>query len=103
MRVLITGGAGFIGSHVADALLGGGHTVRALDSLSEQVHGSDCDRPGYLDPDNGNRAVDAWDIATVIMHAFMDGVDVPEDETAPEASNEVAPAGEGEPAGVSEA
>jgi len=58
---------------------------------------------GYLDPDNGNRAVDAWDIATVIMHAFMDGVDVPEDETAPEASNEVAPAGEGEPAGVSEA
>lgn len=34
MRVLITGGAGFIGSHLADELLAGGHTVHALDDLS---------------------------------------------------------------------
>ena len=38
MRVLITGGAGFIGSHLADALLESGHTVRALDNLDPQVH-----------------------------------------------------------------
>ena len=34
MRVLITGGAGFIGSHLADRLLADGHAVRALDNLS---------------------------------------------------------------------
>ncbi len=36
--VLITGGAGFIGSHLAKALLRAGHNVRILDSLIEQVH-----------------------------------------------------------------
>src|ERR1039458_2753845 len=34
MRVLITGGAGFVGSHLADELLARGHTVHALDDLS---------------------------------------------------------------------
>ena len=34
MRALVTGGAGFIGSHVADALLGAGYDVTALDDLS---------------------------------------------------------------------
>lgn len=37
-RVLITGGAGFIGRHVASALLRAGHSVRILDCLVEQVH-----------------------------------------------------------------
>jgi dTDP-L-rhamnose 4-epimerase len=45
--VLITGGAGFIGSHLADELLRAGHRVRALDSLVEQVHG-EAHRPAYL-------------------------------------------------------
>jgi dTDP-L-rhamnose 4-epimerase len=49
-RVLITGGAGFIGSHLADELLRAGNDVRALDVLVEQVHG-DMQRPAYLDPD----------------------------------------------------
>jgi dTDP-L-rhamnose 4-epimerase len=47
-RVLITGGAGFIGSHLADELLRAGYSVRALDVLVEQVHG-DSERPAYLD------------------------------------------------------
>jgi dTDP-L-rhamnose 4-epimerase len=51
MRILITGGAGFIGSHLADDLLQRGHQVRALDSLSPQVHGPDAVRPGYLHPE----------------------------------------------------
>ena len=34
MRVLLTGGAGFIGSHVADALVAGGHEVTVVDDLS---------------------------------------------------------------------
>jgi len=49
MRVLITGGAGFIGSHLADRLLADGHEVRALDNLDRQVH-PDGERPDYLDP-----------------------------------------------------
>jgi dTDP-L-rhamnose 4-epimerase len=50
-RILITGGAGFIGSHLADELLHQGYRVRVLDPLSPQVHGDGATRPGYLDPD----------------------------------------------------
>ncbi len=48
MRVLITGGAGFIGSHLADRLLAEGHEIRALDNLDRQVHPAG-ERPDYLD------------------------------------------------------
>jgi dTDP-L-rhamnose 4-epimerase len=46
-RVLITGGAGFIGSHLGDELLRSGDRVRSLDNLVEQVH-EDGERPTYL-------------------------------------------------------
>jgi dTDP-L-rhamnose 4-epimerase len=48
-RILITGGAGFIGSHLADHLLERGDEVRALDVLDPQVHGESRRRPAYLD------------------------------------------------------
>ena len=47
-HILITGGAGFIGSHVADELLACGHSVRVLDNLSAQVHGPERKHPQYL-------------------------------------------------------
>jgi dTDP-L-rhamnose 4-epimerase len=50
-QVLITGGAGFIGSHLADALLARGFRVRAFDSLDQQVHGTARGRPEHLDPE----------------------------------------------------
>ncbi|WMJ73382.1 NAD-dependent epimerase/dehydratase family protein [Cytophagaceae bacterium ABcell3] len=50
-RVLITGGAGFIGSHLTDELIRCGYKVRVLDNLSEQVHGKNCKRPDYLHPE----------------------------------------------------
>ncbi|MFA7429942.1 MAG: SDR family NAD(P)-dependent oxidoreductase [Rhodospirillaceae bacterium] len=49
--VLVTGGAGFIGSHLADALLQAGYRVRVLDNLSEQVHGRSGEVPAYLAKD----------------------------------------------------
>jgi len=38
MKILITGGAGFIGSHIADSLIKQGHSVRLYDNLTQQVH-----------------------------------------------------------------
>src|SRR5690606_20182881 len=56
---------GFIGSHVADELLRARYRVRALDSLSPQVHGSDAVRPTYLDPDVELQPGDVRDPATL--------------------------------------
>ncbi len=48
-KILITGGAGFVGSHTADQLLKQGYEIRVYDSLSEQVHGRGF--PPYLSKD----------------------------------------------------
>ena len=47
-RVLITGGAGFIGSHIALKLIEKGYEVTVLDNLLEQIHGEDPDKTSPL-------------------------------------------------------
>ncbi len=47
MKLLVTGGAGFIGSHSVDAALGKGHTIRILDALEPPVH-ADGQIPDYV-------------------------------------------------------
>ncbi|MCK6473479.1 MAG: NAD-dependent epimerase/dehydratase family protein [Planctomycetes bacterium] len=48
MKVLITGGAGFIGTHTTAALLAAGHEVRILDRLDPQIHGAGSRWPARL-------------------------------------------------------
>jgi dTDP-L-rhamnose 4-epimerase len=50
LTVLVTGGAGFIGSHTCDLLVALGHTVRVLDILDPQIHGTARLRPSWLHP-----------------------------------------------------
>jgi dTDP-L-rhamnose 4-epimerase len=75
-RILITGGAGFIGSHLARNLLGAGHEVRALDRLDPQVH-PDRERPAYLEDEvelikgdvrDPAAVTDALDGADAVVH-----------------------------------
>lgn len=71
--ILITGGAGFIGSHLGDALLEAGHRVRVLDSLLPQVHGEGARRPSYLHPEVDLRVGDVRDPRAVAE--ALEGVD----------------------------
>jgi dTDP-L-rhamnose 4-epimerase len=69
-KILITGGAGFIGQYVARACLRHGHEVRILDSFIEQVH-SDKTQAGSVSPDIEVIVGDIRD-ETAVRHALKD-------------------------------
>lgn len=71
-RVLVTGGAGFIGSFLADHLVARGNTVRVLDSLDPQVHPEGW--PAWLSPAVERIRGDVRDKAVVV--GALDGIDV---------------------------
>ena len=71
-RILVTGGAGFVGSHTVDALVRAGHSVRVFDNLTEQVHASG--KPGYLNPNVEFHRGDMRDIEAV--RKAVDGIDI---------------------------
>jgi dTDP-L-rhamnose 4-epimerase len=60
-RILVTGGAGFIGSHTVDLLLENGYEAIILDNLEPQVHGKKQIKPEYVNKD-----------ATFIQHELQD-------------------------------
>ncbi|MFD6057652.1 NAD-dependent epimerase/dehydratase family protein [Rhodococcus wratislaviensis] len=67
-RVLLTGAAGFIGSHVRTALTDAGHDVVAVDALLPSAHGAD------VEPPDGVRRADVRDLSALIE--LLRGVDV---------------------------
>lgn len=83
-RILVTGGAGFIGSHLVDALIARGHAVRVLDRLEAQVHGQEAETPGfrpdYLHPDAELLVGDVSDRAA--LERALEGVSVVYHEAA---------------------
>jgi dTDP-L-rhamnose 4-epimerase len=74
MKILVTGGAGFIGSHLVDALVAEGQNVRVLDSLDPQVHGKNADWPSHANKKAEYLRGDVRD-AEIVRRA-LDGVEV---------------------------
>jgi dTDP-L-rhamnose 4-epimerase len=73
VNVLVTGGAGFIGSHLVDALVDRGHRVRVLDGLVPQVHGENA-VPAYLNSAAEFIQGDVCD--RQLVDKALDGIDV---------------------------
>ena len=72
-NVLVTGGAGFIGSHLVDALVEKGHRVRVLDALVSQVHGENA-VPAYLNSEAEFISGDVCD--REVVDRALEGIDV---------------------------
>src|SRR5262249_18573099 len=68
----VTGGAGFVGSHLVDALLAAGHKVRVLDNFTPQVHGAAL--TGYLPQAAELVRGNVQDVSAV--HRALEGIEI---------------------------
>lgn len=79
MQALVTGGAGFIGSHLVERLLAGGHRVRVVDSLTDYydvtLKESNLAEADLVDP-GGRLEILRDDLCTSDVAGLLDGVDV---------------------------
>ena len=73
-KILVTGGAGFIGSHIVDGLVSKGHQVRVFDNLTEQVHGPNAQIPDYLNKNIEFIKGDVRDRGA--LYKALDGIEV---------------------------
>ena len=73
-RVLVTGGAGFVGSHLVDALLARGDSVRIFDNLDPQVHGPEQRRPAWVPDDAEFIQADVRDLEA--LRGALQGADL---------------------------
>ena len=78
MNILVTGGAGFIGSHLVDALIDRGHRVRVLDALVSQVH--EGEEPLNLNPQAEFVRGDVCD--SNVLNRALDGMEAVYHEAA---------------------
>ncbi len=72
MKILVTGGCGFIGSHLVDRLVGEGHDVRVYDLLEEQVHRGK--KPSYLNKEAEYIFADVRDRDK--LSSALEGIDI---------------------------
>ncbi len=79
-HILVTGGAGFIGSHIVDGLIAKGHQVRVFDNLDPQVHGPEAKKPDYLNPEVEFIKGDVRDREA--LHKALEGIEVVYHEAA---------------------
>ena len=70
MRILVTGGCGFIGSHLTDLLIEQGHKVRVYDLLEKQVHRGQ--KPGFLNKNVNKNMTNVIDTNSLFMVKYRE-------------------------------
>jgi dTDP-L-rhamnose 4-epimerase len=76
-KILITGGAGFIGSHLALALISKGYSVRVVDNLSRQIHGDEPENSILYQSIKGNIDFILGDVRdSTVWAKALTGIDV---------------------------